>query len=139
MPGRPDPRGHGQTDAEGALDGMMKRNAHSPIAVIAALAVALTDAPAAHAIPTVNMTPGIDAVSRGIHALQMLIIANTNTPSAIGHTAGALALISVAGVFANVIWGTTRALLICMLCFAVNAMVWMLELGIDALLAASIR
>lgn len=117
----------------------MKRNAHSTITVVATLAVTLIHARAAHAVSTLNMTPTIDTISRGIHVLQMLIVANTNTPSAIGHTAGALALISVAGVFANVIWGTTRALLVCMLCFAVNAMVCILELGIDALLAASIR
>ena len=120
------------------MGGGMRRSAHSLMVAFNGLVFALMSAPATHAA-TPNLTTGVDVISRGIHALQMLILTNTNTPSAIGHMAGALALISVAGVFANVVWGTTRALLVCMLCFAVNAMICILELGIDTLLVTATR
>lgn len=51
----------------------MKRKVHSLAAAAAALPVALTHAPSAHAAWTLNLTPGIDAVSRHIYALHMLM------------------------------------------------------------------
>jgi cytochrome c oxidase subunit 2 len=52
---------------------MNKRKMHSMAVAIAALAAALTRAPAAHAAWTLNLTPGVDAVSRDIYSLHMLM------------------------------------------------------------------
>jgi cytochrome c oxidase subunit II len=52
---------------------MIKRNAHSFIAAVAVLAGALTRVPAAHAAWTLNLTPGVDQVSRDIYSLHMLM------------------------------------------------------------------
>jgi cytochrome c oxidase subunit 2 len=46
---------------------------HSVAAAIAAMAAALARAPAAHAAWTLNLTPGVDAVSRDIYSLHMLM------------------------------------------------------------------
>jgi cytochrome c oxidase subunit II len=52
---------------------MMKRNAHSLMAAVAGLVAALARVPAAHAAWTLNLTPGVDAVSRDIYGLHMLM------------------------------------------------------------------
>src|SRR5579883_2006377 len=55
----------------GALDRIMKNN--SLWAAIGLFAVALLRIPAAHAAWTLNLTPGIDDVSRHIYSLHMLM------------------------------------------------------------------
>lgn len=51
----------------------MNKHTHSLIAAVTMLAGALLRAPAAHAAWTLNLTPGVDAVSRHIYALHMLM------------------------------------------------------------------
>lgn len=51
----------------------MNKSAHSLVAAVTALAVALLRAPAAHAAWTLNLTPGVDAVARDIYSLHMLM------------------------------------------------------------------
>jgi len=52
---------------------MIKKHAHSSMAAVAALAVALMRAPSAHAAWTLNLTPGVDAVAQHIYSLHMLM------------------------------------------------------------------
>src|SRR5215472_12240956 len=52
---------------------MMKKHAHSSIAAIATLAIALMRAPSAHAAWTLNLTQGVAPVARDIYSLHMLM------------------------------------------------------------------